>query len=148
MDYTRIKKTKTKLRYKGISIDTLQNMQWYPKIYKDPFKFDFEKVKQRMLDAKEAGYSDDVSTIKRNILRVTRDNPGSSTNSWNYQRFNMYMNNDIKIHKPELKAFCVIVKNGNYVIADYMFDGLKEAMVFESQMRDKGYTTETIRKEV
>jgi hypothetical protein len=60
----------------------------------------------------------------------------------------MYMNNDIKIHKPELKAFCVIVKNGNYVIADYMFDGLKEAMVFESQMRDKGYTTETIRKEI
>lgn len=76
MDYLRIKKTKTKLRYKGINIDTLQNMQWYPKIYKDPFKFNFEKVKQRMLDAKEAGYSDDVSTIKRNILRVTRDNPG------------------------------------------------------------------------
>ena len=44
MDYTRIKKTKTKLRYKGISIDTLQNMQWYPKIYKDPFKFNFEQI--------------------------------------------------------------------------------------------------------
>lgn len=76
MDYLKIKKTQTRLKYKGINLDTLQNMQWYPKIYKDPFKFDFEKVKQRMLDAKEAGYSDDVSTIKRNILRVTRDNPG------------------------------------------------------------------------
>ena len=60
----------------------------------------------------------------------------------------MYMNNDIKIHKPKLKAFCVLVKNAESIIADYMFDGLKEAMLFESQMRDKGYTTETIRKEI
>ena len=60
----------------------------------------------------------------------------------------MYMNKDIKIHKPKLKAFCVLVKDGESTIADYMFDGLKEAMVFESQMRDKGYTTETIRREI
>lgn len=60
----------------------------------------------------------------------------------------MYMNNDIKIHKPKLKAFCVLVKYKESIIANYMFDGLKEAMVFESQMRDKGYTTETIRREI
>ena len=58
------------------------------------------------------------------------------------------MNHEVKIHKPKLQAFCVLVKDADAIIADYMFDGLKEAMVFESQMRDKGYTTETIRKEV
>jgi len=58
------------------------------------------------------------------------------------------MNNDIKIHKPKLKAFCVLVKYAESIIADYMFDGLKEAMVFESQMRDKGYIAEIIRKEI
>ena len=60
----------------------------------------------------------------------------------------MYMNHDVKIHKPKLKAFCVLVKDAESIIADYMFDSLKESMIFESQMRDKGYTTETIRKEV
>jgi hypothetical protein len=60
----------------------------------------------------------------------------------------MYMYTNDKIHKAELTAFCVIVKNGNYVIADYMFDTLKAAMVFENQMRDKGYTTETVRQSI
>ena len=60
----------------------------------------------------------------------------------------MYMYTNDKIHKAKLAAFCVIVKNGNYTIAEYTFDMLKDAVVFENQMKDKGYTTETVRKSI
>jgi hypothetical protein len=72
-----VKKTKTKLKYKGIGVDTLQNIKWVPKIYNDPFKFDYDVVKQRIEDRRKSGYEDDVSTIKRNIKRVCEDNPGT-----------------------------------------------------------------------
>jgi|TARA_B110000444_G_scaffold260002_1_gene305514 hypothetical protein len=75
IDYNIIKKTKTRLKYKGIAQDILHLVRWYPKSY-EPFTFDFDVVKTRMETARAAGYEDDVSTIKRNIKRVTSDNPG------------------------------------------------------------------------
>jgi hypothetical protein len=76
IDYNIIKKTKTRIKYKGIDPDILNTVKWYPKIYENPFRFDFDLVKKRMEEARAAGYEDDVSTIKRNIKRVTEDNPG------------------------------------------------------------------------
>jgi len=62
--------------YKGIDLDTLGTIRWYPKVYDDPFRFDYDKVKKRIEDAQAAGFTDDVDTIKRNIQRVVTDNPG------------------------------------------------------------------------
>ena len=76
IDYTIIKKTKCKRKYKGIDPDILSTNRWYPKVYDNPFKFDFDKVQKRMETARAEGYEDDVSTIKRNIKRITEDNPG------------------------------------------------------------------------
>ena len=76
IDYIIVKKTKTRIPYKGIDPEILQTIRWYPKVYDNPFKFDFDKVKERMETARAAGYEDDVSTIKRNIKRITEDNPG------------------------------------------------------------------------
>jgi hypothetical protein len=76
IDYNIIKKTRTKTKYKGIDSDILSTIKWYPKIYENPYKFDFDVVKKRIEDTRAAGYEDDVSTIKRNIKRVTEDNPG------------------------------------------------------------------------
>ncbi len=75
---TEIKKNKSRWagKYKGIDLDTLGTIAWYPKKYDDPFKFDFDKVKARIETAEKAGYTDDVATIKRNITRVVKDNPG------------------------------------------------------------------------
>jgi len=39
-------------------------------------------------------------------------------------------------------AFKVIVKDKGNLIADYLFERLKDAMIFESDMRKKKYTTE------
>lgn len=60
----------------------------------------------------------------------------------------MYMNKNDRIHKPKLTAFKVVVTQNDKLLADYMFDDLKAAMVFESKMRDKGYTTNTIRQNI
>lgn len=60
--------------YRGIALDS--TIQWKPKIYHDPFKFDIEKVRERIKVATEEGRIDDVDTIKRNIKRVVEDNPG------------------------------------------------------------------------
>jgi hypothetical protein len=76
-DFRIVKKTKCRTKYKGIGVDTLQHIRWQPKIYSDPFIFDFDVVKQRIEDRRQAGYEDDVSTIKRNIVRVCGDNPGT-----------------------------------------------------------------------
>ena len=76
IDYNIIKKTKIIIKYKGIDPEMLSTFKWYPKIYENPFRFDFDLVKKRMEEARAAGYEDDVSTIKRNIKRVTEDNPG------------------------------------------------------------------------
>jgi len=48
IDYTIVKKTKTRIPYKGIDPEILQTIRWYPKVYDNPFKFDFDKVKERM----------------------------------------------------------------------------------------------------
>ena len=50
IDYNIIKKTRTKTKYKGIDSDILSTIRWYPKIYENPYKFDFDVVKkeQRM----------------------------------------------------------------------------------------------------
>lgn len=71
-----ISKSKSRWKYKGIDPFTLTFMKWKPVVYDDPFKFDFDKVKARIEKAEEAGYTDDVDTIKRNIRRVIDDNPG------------------------------------------------------------------------
>ena len=71
-----ISKSRSKHIYRGIDLTTLTFMQWKPKVYNDPFKFDFEKVKARIEKAEEEGYTSDVETIKRNIKRVINDNPG------------------------------------------------------------------------
>ncbi len=73
-----IKKNKSRWagKYRGIDLDTLGTIAWYPKVYDDPFKFDYDVVKARIEKAQEAGYTDDVDCIKRNITRVVRDNPG------------------------------------------------------------------------
>ena len=44
-DFRIVKKTKCRTKYKGIGVDTLQHIKWQPKIYNDPFKFDFDVVK-------------------------------------------------------------------------------------------------------
>jgi hypothetical protein len=75
IDYNIIKKTKCQLKYRGIDVYTLKHVRWLPKMY-EPFTFDFDVVKKRIEDKRAAGYEDDVSTIKRNIKRVTSDNPG------------------------------------------------------------------------
>ncbi len=69
-------KSKYKGKYRGIDLDILPIMQWKPKKYDDPFRFDYDKVKARIEKAEEAGFTDDVDTIKRNIKRVVADNPG------------------------------------------------------------------------
>ena len=71
-----IKKNKTRIKYKGIDPFTLSTMVWKPRVYDDPFKFDYDKVKERIEKAEAAGYTDDVATIKRNIKTVIKDNPG------------------------------------------------------------------------
>ena len=76
VDYNIIKKTKCKRKYRGIDIDVLSTIRWYPKVYDNPYQFDFDVVKERMETARSEGYEDDVSTIKRNIKRITTDNPG------------------------------------------------------------------------
>jgi hypothetical protein len=65
---------KSKLKYKGIEKDS--TIQWRPTIYDDPFKFDYDTVKTRIETAEQAGFTDDVATIKKNIKRVVADNPG------------------------------------------------------------------------
>jgi len=64
----------SKYVYKGI--DKESTIVWKPKVYDDPFKFDYERTKARIEAAEEAGYTDDVETIKKNIKRVVADNPG------------------------------------------------------------------------
>lgn len=65
---------KSRIEYKGIEKDT--SIVWKPKVYDDPFKFDYDKVKARIETAEQAGFTDDVATIKKNIKRVVSDNPG------------------------------------------------------------------------
>ena len=65
---------KSRIEYKGIEKDT--SIVWKPKVYDDPFKFDYDTVKARIETAEQAGFTDDVATIKKNIKRVVADNPG------------------------------------------------------------------------
>lgn len=65
---------KSRIEYKGIEKDT--SIVWKPKVYDDPFKFDYDTVKSRIETAEQAGFTDDVATIKKNIKRVVSDNPG------------------------------------------------------------------------
>ena len=69
-------KSRYKHSYRGIDLDILPTMAWKPKVYDDPFKFDYDVVKARIEKAEDAGFTDDVATIKRNIKRVCEDNPG------------------------------------------------------------------------
>ena len=66
--------SKSKYDYKGIDKDS--TIVWKPRVYDDPFKFDFDTVKARIEKAESEAYTDDVETIKTNIKRVVRDNPG------------------------------------------------------------------------
>ena len=54
IDYNIIKKTKTRIKYKGIDPEMLSTFKWYPKIYENPFRFDFDLVKKRMEEARLA----------------------------------------------------------------------------------------------
>ena len=76
MDLYPIKKNHTRTKYRGMHIDTLNTVQWKPRVYDDPFRFDFDTVKERIEARYKEGYTDDVATIKRNIKTVMRDNPG------------------------------------------------------------------------
>ena len=50
------------------------NLQWQPRHY--PLgKFDFNTVRERLIAKIEAGDKIAVTTIKKNIKRVVRDNP-------------------------------------------------------------------------
>lgn len=71
-----IRKLKTKIPYKGMHPFTLETIQWKPRVYDDPFKFDYERVKNVIEERTKEGFVDDVATIKRNIKTVCRDNPG------------------------------------------------------------------------
>ena len=65
---------KSRIEYKGIEKDT--SIVWKPKVYDDHFKFEYDTVKSRIETAEQAGFTDDVATIKKNIKRVVSDNPG------------------------------------------------------------------------
>ena len=51
---------KSRIEYKGIEKDT--SIVWKPKVYDDPFKFDYDTVKARIETAEQAGFTDDVAT--------------------------------------------------------------------------------------
>ena len=49
-------KSRYKHSYRGIDLDILPTMAWKPKVYDDPFKFDYDVVKARIEKAEEAGF--------------------------------------------------------------------------------------------
>ena len=59
---------------KGVELIMIDDREVSFNIGKD--KFDYDVVKARIEKAEEAGFTDDVATIKRNIKRVCEDNPG------------------------------------------------------------------------